>query len=178
MKQGGIASPPPLTAGRLVLGNQKDTVSISKVNTFPRSERVKTAPCSIDIFKDSIPAVLSKNPAVLFEKSVHVPGVQIYSFTSRKTIHLRFVRALRESKKRAVPGISGAARLVSRLDSQGCGSQRPTLRRRPRCPTSRAGRCCRGCAGSSCESPRARTRTGRACRPPRRPRHRSRTAGR
>lgn len=68
MKQGGIASPPPLTAGRLVLGNQKDTVSISKVNTFPRSERVKTAPCSIDIFMDSIPAVLSKNPAVLFEK--------------------------------------------------------------------------------------------------------------
>lgn len=72
MKQGSIASPPPLTAGRLVLGNQKDTVSISKVNTFPRSERVKTVPCSIDIFKDSIPAVLSKNPAVLFEKSVHV----------------------------------------------------------------------------------------------------------
>ena len=57
MKQGGIASPPPLTTGRLVLGNQKDTVSISKVNTFPRSERVKTVPCSIDIFKDSIPAV-------------------------------------------------------------------------------------------------------------------------
>ena len=51
MKQGGIASPPPLTAGRLVLGNQKDTVSISKVNTFPRSERVKTAPCSIDFLR-------------------------------------------------------------------------------------------------------------------------------
>jgi len=110
-------------------------------------------------------------------KSVDASGARFYSFTSRKSIHLRFARALRESKKRAAPGISGAARLASRLDSQGCGSQRPTLRRRPRRPTSRAGRCCRGCAGSSCGSPRARTRTGRACRPPRRPRRRSRTAG-
>ena len=105
-------------------------------------------------------------------------GGSFCSFTSRKSIQLRFARVLRESKKRAAPGISGAARLASRLDSQGCGSQRPTLRRRPRRSTSRAGRCCRGCAGSSCGSPRARTRTGRACRPPRRPRRRSRTAGR
>ena len=77
-----------------------------------------------------------------------------------------------------VPASVRSFRLVSRLDSRCCGSQRPTLRRKPRRPTSRAGRCCRGCAGSSCGSPRVRTQTGRACRPPRRPRRRSRTAGR
>ena len=83
-------SPPPFTTCRLVSGNQKLAGSISKVNTFPRSERAKLDPQIIDIFNDQIPAVLSLKPAVLFEKSVHAPGVQIYSFTSRKSIHLQF----------------------------------------------------------------------------------------
>ena len=150
----------------------------TKLNTFPRSERPILDPEASTLFDAKTAGKTWRNRRKRRLKSVDASGARFCSFTSRKSIHLRFARALCESKKRAAPGISGAARLVSRLDSQGCGSQRPTLRRKPRRPTSRAGRCCRGCAGSSCGSPRARTRTGRACKPPRRPRRRSRTAGR
>ncbi len=164
---------PPLTPHLCALPCRK-----TKLNVFPRSERPVLDPRSIRTFLRQNRRKNSTKPQETVPEKCRCFGVQFCSFTSRKSIHLRFARALRESKKRAAPGISGAARLVSCFDSQGCGSQRPTLRRRPQRPTSRAGRCCRGCAGSSCGSPRARTRTGRACRPPRRPRHRSRTAGR
>lgn len=95
-----------------------------------------------------------------------------------KSIHLRFASVPCESKSGPCRWVSGGPALHGVRMSE--VSRQPTLtwRRRPRRPTSRAGRCCHECAGSSCGSPRARARTGRACRPPRRPRHRSRTAGR
>lgn len=146
---------------------------------FPRSERPILDPRSIDTFwRQNRRKISMKLQEMAPIKCRCSGGSILLVHFSGKVLDLNVRGCCMSKKSGPRRWVSGAARLVSRIDSQGCGSRRPTSRRRPRHPTSRVGRCCRGCAGSSCGSPRARARTGPACRPPRRPRHRSRTAGR
>ena len=67
---------------------------IARSNTFPRSERVKTDPRSIDTFRVPFPAVLKLKSCDFAVKNPDAPGVQKQTFTSRKSIRAQWEKAV------------------------------------------------------------------------------------
>ena len=62
----------------------------SRSNTFPRNERAKLDPEASAFFRSKTAGNTRQNRRKPSQKSVDVSGVQNRSFTSRKSIHLRF----------------------------------------------------------------------------------------
>ena len=177
-KRGTKRAAPEIPGAARFFGS-RNTPAFLGLILFPRSERPILDPGSIRTFwRQNCRKKSTKPQEMVPEKCRCFGGPILLVHFSGKVLDLNLQACRMSQKSGPRRGFSGAARLVSHFDSRGCINRRLTWRRKPRRPTSRAGRCCRGCAGNSCGSPRARARTGRVCRPPRRPRHRSRTAGR